>query len=177
MFDESVDGLWDNVDVESFESDGQPSGTGESPDGLGLTPEEMADPDVGPHNTDFDDPMAGGAAFDPGYGADSFEYGATAGEFDFIEPTDTTPEAATRSAGFTLLFVAVATGVGYAAKGGMGAATGLLASGALANGYRAQKWWGSGVPAQKHEAIVSGIFTIGGLAAAGYVGYKSMQEK
>ena len=172
MFDESMDGLFDNVDVDTFESDGEPSGMGGSPDGLGMTPEDMADPDIGP-TTDFNIP-SGGNAFEPGYSGD-YQYGATAGELGF-EPTDTTPEAATRSAGFTLLFVAVSTGIGYAARGGMGAATGLLASGAIANGYRAQKWWGSPVPAQKHEAIVSGIFSAGGLAAAGYVGYKAMQQ-
>lgn len=176
MFDEGVDGLFDNVDLDTFDSDGEPSGTGGSPDGLGFAPEDMANPDVGP-TSDFNAPVEGGNAFEPGYSGDSFNYGATAGEFDFIEPEDTTPEAATRSAGFTLLFVALSTGVGYAAKGGMGAATGLLASGALANGYRAQKWWGSGVPTQKHEAIVSGVFAAGGLAAAGYIGYKAMQEK
>lgn len=178
MFDESADGLFDNVDLEKFESDGQPSssGMGASPDGLGMTmtPEQMADPDIGP-NRDFNIPQKGNA-FEPGFNG-SFPYGATAGdEFGGIEPTDTSDEAATRSAGFTLLFVALATGIGYAARGGMGAATGLLASGAIANGYRAQKWWSSPDPGQKHEAIVSGIFSAGGLAAAGYIGYKAMQQ-
>ena len=181
MFDESLDGLFDNVDMETFESTGAPSGTGASPDGLGaspdglgMTPEEMAKPDVGPA-TDFNIPERGNA-YEPGFSGE-YPYGATAGDMSGWEPTDTTPEAATRSAGFTLLFVALATGVGYAAKGGMGAATGLLAAGAIANGYRAQKWWGSPDPGEKHEAIVSGVFSAGGALAAGYVGYKAMQGK
>lgn len=167
------DELFENVDFDEFESDGT-LGLNGSPDGLGMTPEDMADPDIGP-TTDFDLPR-GGNAYDPGSNR-QYPYGATAGELEFLEPTDTSPEAASRSAGFTVLFVAVAAGIGYAARGGLGAATGLLLSGAIANGYRAQKWWGSPDPSQKHEAIVSGIFAAGGIAAGGYVGYKAMQEK
>jgi hypothetical protein len=174
MFDENDD-LFENVDMDAFESDGT-DGIGASPDGLGAspTPEEMANPSAGPQ-TDFNIPR-GGNAYEPGFQG-PYPYGATAGEIDFFEPQDTSPEAASRSAGFTVLFVAVATGIGYAVKGGMGAATGMLLAGAAANGYRAQKWWGSPEPSQKHEAIVSGVFAAGGLAAGGYVGYKAMQEK
>lgn len=172
MFDDN-DELFENVDMDSFTSDGT-DGLGASPDGLGMTPEQMADPDAGPQ-TDFNIPR-GGNAYEPGFNG-QYPYGATAGEIEFLEPMDTSPEAASRSAGFTVLFVALATGVGYAVKGGMGAATGLLLAGAAANGYRAQKWWGSPDPGQKHEAIVSSIFAAGGLAAGGYIGYKAAQEK
>ena len=146
MFDENAEGLFDNVDLQEFESNGQPdNGVGASPDGIGAspdglgeyddTPEDMANPMAGP-SQDFSVPH-GNNAYEPGYSG-SYQQQAMAG----WEPEDTSPEAATKSAGFTLLFVALSTGVGYAAKGGMGAATGLLASGAVANGYRAQKWWG-----------------------------------
>ena len=99
-----------------------------------------------------------------------------AGELEFIEPDDTSSGAAARSAGFTLVFVALATGIGYAVRGGLGAATGLLLSGGVANSYRAQKWWGSPEPSEKHEAIVSAVFAAGELISGAYVGYKAFQQ-
>ncbi len=98
-----------------------------------------------------------------------------AGEIDFIEPEDTSSGAATKSAGFTLLFVALSTGIGYAVKGGLGAAAGLLLSAGVANGYRAQKWWSSPEPSEKHESIVSAVFAAGEVFAGIYVGYKAFQ--
>jgi hypothetical protein len=92
-----------------------------------------------------------------------------------LEPDSTSSGAATRSAGFTLLFVALSTGVGYALKGGLGAAAGLLLSGGLANAYRAQKWFDSADPSEKHEAMVSSIFAAGELGAGAYVAYKAHQ--
>lgn len=183
MFDNDSD-VWENVNRAS-QAGGYSDGLGGSPDGLGAyaqTPEEMADPDIGPANRDFGHANrdfnipSGGNAYEPGEVA-PYPYGATAGTIDMIEPEDTSPEAASRSAGFTVLLVALSTGIGYAAKGGLGAATGLLLSGALANGYRAQKWWNSEDPSEKHEAIVSGIFAAGGVVAGGYIGYRAMQEK
>lgn len=103
-------------------------------------------------------------------------YGPMAGEVDFIEPDSTSPGAAMRSAGFTLLFVALSTGVGYALRGGMGAAAGLLLSGGVANGYRAQKWFDSADPSEKHEAIVSTIFAVGEVGVGAYVAYRASQE-
>lgn len=103
------------------------------------------------------------------------EAGQLAGEIDFIEPDDTSSGSATKSAGFTLLFVALCTGIGYAVKGGLGAATGLLLSAGAANGYRAQKWWASPEPSEKHEAIVSAVFSAGEIFAGIYVGYKAFQ--
>lgn len=103
------------------------------------------------------------------------EAGQLAGEIDFIEPDDTSTGSATKSAGFTLLFVALSTGLGYAIRGGFGAAAGLLLSAGVANGYRAQKWWSSPEPSEKHEAIVSSVFAAGELFAGIYVGYKAFQ--
>lgn len=175
--DESSD-LFENVDMNAYNGNGAVSG---SPDGLGrspslssLTPEQMAPPAAGP-KYDFDLP-GGGNGYYPGQNQ-QYPYGATAGTLDFLEPDDTTSASLSRSAGFTALFVALSTGIGYAVKGGMGAATGLLLSGAAANGYRAQKWWNSQDPSEKHEAIVSSIFAVGGFVAAGYIGWRASQEK
>ena len=97
------------------------------------------------------------------------------GPIDFIEPEDTSSGSATRSAGFTLLFVALGSGIGYAWKGGLGAATGLLVAAGLANVYRAQKWFDSPEPSEKHEAIVSALLGAGELGSSLYVGYKAYQ--
>lgn len=91
------------------------------------------------------------------------------------EPEDTTPEAATRSAGITAVFVAAATGLGYALGGWKGAVAGGVLSGAIANGYRAQKNFGSTNPDQKHEAVVSSVFAVAGLGLGGYVAYKAYE--
>jgi hypothetical protein len=91
------------------------------------------------------------------------------------EPEDTTPEAATRSAGITAVFVAAATGLGYALGGWKGAVAGGVLSGAVANGYRAQKNFGSTNPDQKHEAVVSSVFAVAGLGLGGYVAYKAYE--
>jgi hypothetical protein len=100
-----------------------------------------------------------------------------AGEWGFIEPQDASPEAGVRSAGFTALFATMAVGAGYALGGPLGAAAGLLLSGAAANGYRAQKWWGSNVPGEKHEAVVSSVFSAAGLGVGGWLAYKAYQTK
>lgn len=101
---------------------------------------------------------------------------ATAGELEFLEPEDTSDNSALKSSGFTLLFVAIATGAGYAFKGGHGAIAGLLLSAGLANGYRAQKWFSSEDPGEKHEAIVSTVFAAGEIFGGLYVGYQAMKR-
>lgn len=135
---------------------------GGSPDGLGA----YATPDYGFQQSVQPPPPR--PVYEP-------EQEAVGGEIDWIEPDDTSSGAATKSAGFTLLFVAVMTGVGYAIKGGLGAASGLLLGAGIANGYRAQKWWDSGEPSEKHEAIVSAVFGVGEVAAGAYVGYKAFK--
>ena len=97
--------------------------------------------------------------------------------YDGIEPTDTTPEAATRSAGLTALFVAGSIGLGYAVGGWKGAVAGGVLSGAVANGYRAQKNFGSTNPDQKHEAVVSSVFAVSGLGLGAYVAYEAMKAR
>ena len=82
-----------------------------------------------------------------------------------------------RSAGFTALLTTAAVGAGIAFGGPIGAAAGLLLAGAVTNGYRAQKWWGSQVPGEKHEAVVSSVFAAAGLGVGGYMAYKAYQAK
>jgi len=84
--------------------------------------------------------------------------------------------AAITSAGLTIVAVTAGTAIGYALKGSLGAISGLLFSGAAANLYRAQKWWKSPNPSNKHEAIVSTVFGIGGIVAGGFLVYQLMQE-
>ncbi|MGP1683469.1 MAG: hypothetical protein ACTS8S_14200 [Giesbergeria sp.] len=136
----------------------QRRGVSGSPDGLGayVRPDQYAPPTHVPEEPEYHPSQM-------------------AGEIDFIEPDDTSSGSATKSAGFTLLFVALCTGIGYAIKGGFGAATGLLLSAGVANGYRAQKWWSSPEPSEKHEAIVSSVFGAGEIFAGIYVGYKAFQ--
>lgn len=98
-------------------------------------------------------------------------------QWDFLEPDTTSGGAAARSAGFTLLFVAVLTGVGYALKGGLGASAGLLLGAGAANAYRAQKWWDTADASEKHEAMVSTVFAVAEIGAGGYVAYKAFQSE
>lgn len=139
-----------------------------SPDGLGA---------AAPVGEYFANPQGTGAyTVEPGQRPRPQYAQPVAGqEFDFIEPDDTSSGAATRSAGFTLLFVAVSTGIGFALRGGLGAAAGLALSAGVANGYRAQKWWDSPEPSEKHEAVVSGIFAAAEVVSGLYVGYKAFQ--
>lgn len=144
---------------------------GPSPDGLGAyvepAPEDanypFPDPtDSSPNPPPISESYHARAAYQPMHG-----------EIDFLEPDNTSAGAATRSAGFTLLLVALTTGIGYAWKGGLGAATGLLVSAGAANIYRAQKWFEASDPSEKHEAIVSSVFAVGELGAGAYVGYQA----
>lgn len=135
-------------------------GFGASPDGLGAFQSDP-DPYVPPQ------PMPGAPSRMP--------VNQMQGEIDFIEPDDASPEAGIRSGGFTVLLVALSAGIGYAWKGGLGAAAGVLLTGSAANMYRAQKWLSSPEPSEKHEAMVSTVFGVAGLGAGGYVGYKAFQ--
>ena len=98
-------------------------------------------------------------------------------EWDFIEPDDVSPTSAMRSAGFTALFATVALGAGIAVGGPWGAGAGVLLAGAAVNGYRAQKWWGSPEPSEKHEAVVSAVFAAFGVGVGGYMAYKAYGAK
>lgn len=98
-------------------------------------------------------------------------------ELSMLEPADTSSGAAMQSAGFTLLFVAVGTGVGVALGGGWGAVGGMMLTGAAANGYRAQKWSNAADPGQRHEAIVSGIFALFGAVGGSYALYQAASKK
>ena len=94
-----------------------------------------------------------------------------------MEPHDTSPQAATRSAGFSALLVAALGGIGLAVGGPWGAIAGVLTASALSNGYRAQKWFDSADPSEKHEAVVSGVFTAGAVGVGAYAAYKAYQAK
>lgn len=94
-----------------------------------------------------------------------------------LEPTDTSQAAAVRSAGITALLAAGSFGAGIAAAGPLGGAAGILLASGLANGYRAQKWWGSPDPSEKHEAVVSSVFGLAALGIGAYLAYRAYQEK
>lgn len=94
-----------------------------------------------------------------------------------VEPKDTSSGAAVQSAGFTALLSAVAIGIGAATGGAWGAGAGLLLAGALANGYRAQKWINEQDPERRHEAIVSATFAVGEVALGGYLAYRAHKAK
>jgi hypothetical protein len=99
------------------------------------------------------------------------------GQIEFLEPLDASPAAAMRTAGITSLIAAVAFGSGLALGGAWGGMSGIMLSGSAFNIYRAQKWWGSPDPSEKHEAVVSTLFGVIGLAAGGYAGYKAYLTK
>jgi hypothetical protein len=94
-----------------------------------------------------------------------------------IEPKDTSSGAAVQSAGFTALLSAIAIGLGVATGGAYGAGAGLMLAGALANGYRAQKWINEQDAERRHEAVVSATFAVGELALGGYLAYKAYKAK
>jgi hypothetical protein len=94
-----------------------------------------------------------------------------------FEPKDTTTSAAIQSAGFTALLVAVSVGLGVAAGGPYGAGAGLMLAGAVANGYRAQKWMNEADPGKKNEAVVSATFAVGEIVLGSYLAYKAYKEK
>ena len=91
-----------------------------------------------------------------------------------FEPMDVSPEGAIRSAGFTTLAAAIAFGGGMAIGGWKGGIAGLLLTGGGFNLYRAQKWWGSPDPSEKHEAVVSSVMGAAGLAGGGFAVYKAV---
>lgn len=94
-----------------------------------------------------------------------------------IEPKDTSSGAAVQSAGFTALLAAVSIGIGVATGGAWGAGAGMMLAGALANGYRAQKWINEQDAERRHEAVVSATFAVGELALGGYLAYRAYKAK
>lgn len=132
------------------------AGVGAGPDGLGAR-------------------MVGGAG--PQVPITRYHTVPLSAELSFLEPGDTSSGAAVQSAGFTLLLVALGTGVGVALGGGWGAVGGLMLSGAAANGYRAQKWANDPEPGKRHEAIVSGVFALFGAVSGSYALYQAAKKK
>jgi hypothetical protein len=156
--------------------------TGASPDGIsgdGMGNVQIPlGNDPAPMQAAAGPPVPPGAAIIPtGRGGAMAPAGMQGQTWDAMEPTDVSPAAAVRSAGFTALIVAASMGVGYAAGGPWGAGAGLLLAGAAANGYRAQKWWDSAEPSEKHEAVVSGVFSAGAVGMGVYMAYKAYQQK
>jgi hypothetical protein len=145
--------------------------TGASPDGIGAyaQPLESGIPNV---PTGYQTGVrhigmgAGGGYGDP--------MGA---QWGFIEPADTSPGSAVKSAGFTALFATAALGTGIAVGGAWGAGAGLMLAGAAANVYRAQKWWGSNDPGEKGEAVTSAVFGALGTAVGVYLAYKAFEAR
>lgn len=138
-------------------------GTSGSPDGLGAYAQPLPDAPRGQRHMTMQ-PMGSNVQ-----GMD--------GAWDFIEPDDVSATSAMRSAGFTALFATVALGAGIAIGGPWGAGAGVLLAGATVNGYRAQKWWGSPDPSEKHEAVVSAVFAAFGVGLGGYMAYKAYGAK
>lgn len=111
-----------------------------------------------------------------GLGAYMRPYGMS-GEIPGLEPRDASPEGAVWSAGITALAAAVTFGTGIALGGPWGGIAGLSFSGGAFNVYRAQKWWGSSNPSEKHEAVVSAIMGTLNVAVGGYTAYRAWQAK
>lgn len=143
----------------AFDENTALEGTGASPDGLGAYAEPLPE-----RRVQAMQPMGANVQ-----GMD--------GTWDFIEPDDVSAQSAVRSAGFTALFATVALGAGIAVGGPWGAGAGVLLAGAAVNGYRAQKWWGSPEPSEKHEAVVSAVFAAFGVGLGGYMAYKAYGAK
>ena len=135
---------------------------GATPDGLGA---RVTSPMTG--TGEYFQPAAGMGAGPDGMG----------GEIAFLEPVDASPSAALQSAGITTLVAALFFGGGLALGGPWGAMSGIMLSGSGFNIYRAQKWWGSADPSEKHEAVVSAVFGTITIAAGAYAGYQAYQAK
>jgi hypothetical protein len=135
-----------------------------APDGIGAYARENGGPPV---RHMMRPPNEAGDVFGPPLGA----------TLDYLEPDDVSSDAAVRSAGITALLATVAIGTGVAVGGPWGAGAGLLLVGAAANGYRAQKWWSSPEPSEKHEAVVSAVFSAFGIAVGGYMAYKAYEAR
>jgi hypothetical protein len=179
MFDEG--NLYANIPAEEFSGD-QPSGQyiHEAPVAALPAANSQGIPtgDTGLYEAPVQQHQTPGAAMIPvGDGAGAMAEGGGYYPYEGIEPEDTSPEAAGRSAGLTALFVAGSIGLGYAIGGWKGAVAGGVLSGAVANGYRAQKNFSSADPDQKHEAVVSSVFAVSGLGLGAFVVYEAMKER
>lgn len=81
---------------------------------------------------------------------------------------------AARGAGFGIIWAAAGAGVGAATLGGWwGAGAGLLIAGAIRNGARARRLWGSGNPGDREEAGTSATMAVLGGGAGAYLGYRA----
>jgi len=149
MFNESPD-VFSNVSAEHRPDFSPTQGMGRSPDGIGAPPAPPRGAALAPSGVGYTAPW---------------------------EPQDVSPEAAVRAAGITTLAAALGFGVGLAAGGWKGGIAGILLTGGLFNGYRAQKWWSSPDPGEKNEAVVSAIMGTVGVVAGGYAAYKTYEAK
>jgi|SRR6185369_10107687 len=118
-------------------------------------------------------PAADGLGLSP----DGLGHYGMAGPIAMLEPGDTSVEAAVRSAGITVLLATVAGVAGLALGGPWGTVSGLSFTGGAFNVYRAQKWWGSADPSEKHEAVVSSIIGAINVVVGGYSAYRAYQSR
>lgn len=143
------------------------------PDGLGDAVDVYANDDDGLVGVGGVPSMSGYLAPAPAAPPQMMQRPMDGYQAKWLEPSDTSSASAMRSAGITALVVAAAGGLGLAFGGGWGALAGVLGSGAAFNTYRAQKDFASPDASKKHEAMVSTVFAVAGLAAGGYAAYKA----
>lgn len=146
----------------------QQQAVGVSPDGLGYVPQQS----ISPYQYTGGEPpvLQPGAPMPVQYPLQGYQA-------PFIEPKDTSPQAAVQSVGVSALLASVGIAGGAALGGGWGAGAGLLLSAAVMNGYRAQKWMSSAVPGERHEAVVSSTFGLFQAAGGAYLIYRAMKSK
>ncbi len=85
--------------------------------------------------------------------------------------------AARRRAGTAVVLAGVGAGTGALLGGLWGAGSGLLFAGATMNAYRAKVLYGTGVEADRGEAVKSTIMAVLGLGLASYLGYRAHQAE
>jgi len=141
-----------------------PQAAAGTPDGLGYIPQQ-------PTTMTY---ASGGRPYIPQQ--DVFSYDPLAGQLP-IEPTDTSSGAAVQSAGVAAVLAAAGITGGLLVGGPWGAGSGLMFAGAVANGYRAQKWMSDADPGRRHEAIVSATFSVFQVGFGAYLAYRSSKAK
>lgn len=88
-----------------------------------------------------------------------------------------TDAAAKRRAGIALVVAGTGVGAGALLGGIWGAGSGLLASGAALNAYRARQLFASDFADDRSEAIKRAVMSAVGIGLASYLGYRAHQAR